>query len=159
ISGIGGIQQWQDALEHMLLGASTVQVCTAVMHYGFRIVHGLVDGLTGWMREKGFASPREFIGQSGDPIKDWGDLALNFKVVAQIDPVKCINCGLCYIACEDGCHQSIKRERVPEDAFLKQVAAAAKSNGGNGRGNGREREAGLSAESRIFISGTDRYIY
>ena len=53
ISGIGGIQAWQDAVEFLLLGAGSVQVCTAVMHYGFRIVEHLASGLEGWMREKG----------------------------------------------------------------------------------------------------------
>src|SRR5205085_3783489 len=105
-------------------------------------------------------SPREFIGKSVGRIVDWSDLDLNYKVVAEIDPLKCINCGLCYIACEDGCHQSIHRECVPEEVFLKQMAAAAKSNGGNGRGNGNGRESDRAgAESRVFISGTDRYIY
>ena len=58
ISGIGGIQAWQDAVEFLLLGAGTVQVCTAVMHYGFRIVEHLASGLEGWMREKGFERAR-----------------------------------------------------------------------------------------------------
>ena len=118
ISGIGGIQAWRDAVEHMLLGASSVQVCTAVMHYGFRIVEQLIDGMTNWMREKGFASCADFIGASSKRIVDWGDLDLNHKIVAEIDQSKCINCGLCYIACEDGCHQSIKIEPVPEKKFL-----------------------------------------
>ena len=64
ISGIGGIQAWQDAVEFLLLGAGSVQVCTAVMHYGFRIVEHLISGLEGWMREKGFARVGDFVGQS-----------------------------------------------------------------------------------------------
>jgi dihydropyrimidine dehydrogenase (NAD+) subunit PreA len=124
ISGIGGIQAWQDAVEHMLLGARSVQVCTAVMHYGFRIVEHLIDGMAGWMRQKGFATTNDFVGKSAARIGDWSDLDLNYKVVAKIDQAKCINCGLCYVACEEGCHQSINIERVSEKAFAKPIGSA-----------------------------------
>jgi dihydropyrimidine dehydrogenase (NAD+) subunit PreA len=117
ISGIGGIGAWQDAAEFLLLGAGTVQVCTAVMHYGFRVIDGLVSGLEGWMRDKGFERSSDLVGRSAPRIKPWGDLDLNYKVVARIDQTKCIHCGLCYIACEDGCHQSIRWARVPAGEF------------------------------------------
>ncbi len=119
ISGIGGIQTWRDAAEFLLLGAGSVQVCTAVMHYGFRIVEHLTSGLDGWMREKGYSTIGEFVGRSVPRIKSWGDLDLNYKVVAQIDQAKCVHCGICYIACEDGCHQSIRWDRVPTADFVK----------------------------------------
>ncbi|MHC4611010.1 MAG: NAD-dependent dihydropyrimidine dehydrogenase subunit PreA [Planctomycetota bacterium] len=118
MSGIGGIQAWQDAVEFMLLGATSVQVCTSVMHYGFRIVEHMIEGLEMWMRDKGFVRCSDFIGQSVSRLCDWADLDLNYRVVARIDQNKCINCGLCYVACEDGCHQSIKRTAVPEGKFL-----------------------------------------
>jgi dihydropyrimidine dehydrogenase (NAD+) subunit PreA len=125
ISGIGGIQTWQDAAEFFLLGAGTVQVCTAVMHYGFRIVEHLTSGLENWMREKGYARLGDFVGQSVPRIKSWGELDLNYKVVAQIDQQKCIHCGLCYIACEDGCHQSIRWEKVPTAEYIRANGHAA----------------------------------
>jgi dihydropyrimidine dehydrogenase (NAD+) subunit PreA len=118
ISGIGGIQAWQDALEFMLLGATSVQVCTAVMHYGFRIVEHLIDGLEMWMLEKGYRRCDEFIGASVGRLCEWSDLDLTYTVVADIDQSKCINCGLCYVACEDGCHQAIKMTKVPEAQFV-----------------------------------------
>ncbi len=118
ISGIGGIQSWQDAVEFILLGSSSVQVCTAVMHYGFRIVEHLISGMQGWMLENNFKKVSDFVGKSVPRIKHWGELDLNYKVVAQIDQDKCVHCGLCYIACEDGCHQSIKIEQQPVDEFL-----------------------------------------
>jgi dihydropyrimidine dehydrogenase (NAD+) subunit PreA len=124
ISGIGGIQAWQDALEFLLLGARSVQVCTAVMHYGFRIVEHLISGLDGWMREKGFARLDEFVGRSLPKIKTWGELDLNYKIVAEINQSKCIHCGLCYIACEDGCHQAIRWDQVPTSEFVKTNGAA-----------------------------------
>jgi dihydropyrimidine dehydrogenase (NAD+) subunit PreA len=118
ISGIGGIQAWQDAVEFMLLGSGCVQVCTAVMHYGFRIVEHLISGMQGWMREKGYARVDDFVGLSSPRVGEWSDLDLNYKVVAEIDQAKCIHCGLCYIACEDGCHQSIDWEKEPVDSYL-----------------------------------------
>jgi dihydropyrimidine dehydrogenase (NAD+) subunit PreA len=120
ISGIGGIQTWQDATEFFLLGASSVQVCTAVMHYGFRIVETLISGLEGWMRFKRFERLSDVVGKSVPRLKAWGELDLNYKIVAEIDQQKCIHCGLCYIACEDGAHQSIRWERVPTAEFVRQ---------------------------------------
>src|ERR687889_1175946 len=107
ISGIGGISTWRDAAEFLLLGATTVQVCTAVMHYGYRIVEDMIDGLSNYLDEKGYASVKEIIGLSVPRVTDWGNLDLNYKTVARIDHAKCIQCNLCHVACEDGAHQCI----------------------------------------------------
>jgi dihydropyrimidine dehydrogenase (NAD+) subunit PreA len=107
ISGIGGISTWREAAEFILLGCGTVQVCTAVMHYGFRIVEDLIDGLSNWMDEKGFQSIEDFRGLSLAKITDWQHLDLNYKIVARIHPETCIGCQLCYVACWDGAHQCI----------------------------------------------------
>ncbi|MVM37115.1 NAD-dependent dihydropyrimidine dehydrogenase subunit PreA [Spirosoma sp. HMF3257] len=107
ISGIGGVSTWKDAVEFMLLGASNVQVCTAVMKHGFRIVEDMIDGMNNWMDEKGFKTLDDFIGKSVPTITHWEDLDINYHIVANIDQDKCIHCGLCYIACEDTSHQSI----------------------------------------------------
>ncbi len=119
ISGIGGIETWRDAVEHLLLGASNVQVCTAAMHYGFGIVREMIAGLEDFMRQKNFETLNDFIGLSLPKVKHWEDLNLNHKVVATIDSSKCIGCQLCYTACEDGAHQAIsvsvdKGVRVPQ---------------------------------------------
>ena len=107
ISGIGGIATWRDAAEFILLGATSVQVCTAAMHYGFRIIDDLVEGLTNWMDEKGYTTIDDFRGKSLRYITDFGNLNLLAKTLAQIDESKCIQCNLCYIACEDSAHQCI----------------------------------------------------
>jgi dihydropyrimidine dehydrogenase (NAD+) subunit PreA len=107
ISGIGGIGTWRDAAEFLLLGSTTVQVCTAVMHYGYRIVEDMIDGLSNYLDEKGFKSVTEIIGRSVPRVTDWGSLDLHYKTVAHIDHSKCIQCNLCHIACEDGAHQCI----------------------------------------------------
>ena len=108
ISGIGGIGYWNDAAEHIALGASTVQVCTAAMHFGFRIVEDMIDGLSQYMDDRGFRTIEDFRGRAVPNVKDWGDLDLNYKVIAKIDPQLCIGCQLCYVACEDGAHQCIE---------------------------------------------------
>ncbi len=113
ISGIGGISTWRDALEFILLGATSVQVCTAVMQYGFRIIDDLSEGLTNWMEGKEYQSLDEIRGKSLLSIADFGDLNLLYKTVAQIDESKCIQCNLCYIACEDGAHQCI--DLIPKE--------------------------------------------
>ncbi|WP_020598640.1 NAD-dependent dihydropyrimidine dehydrogenase subunit PreA [Spirosoma panaciterrae] len=107
ISGIGGVSTWKDAAEFMLLGATSVQVCTAVMKHGFRIIDDLCDGLNNWMDEKGFKTIYDFIGKSVPTITHWEDLDINYHIVANINQDKCIHCGLCYIACEDTSHQAI----------------------------------------------------
>jgi dihydropyrimidine dehydrogenase (NAD+) subunit PreA len=107
ISGIGGVGDWRDAAEHIAVGASTVQVCTAAMHYGFRIVEDMIDGLAQYMDSHGFRAIEDLRGRAVPNVKDWGDLDLNYKVIAHIDPKLCIGCQLCYIACEDGAHQAI----------------------------------------------------
>ncbi len=107
ISGMGGIETWRDAAEFVLLGSTSLQVCTAVMHYGFRIIHELCDGLSNWLDEKGAASIGEVVGASVSRIGNFGDFDLSFKTVAVIDEDKCIQCNLCYVACDEGAHQCI----------------------------------------------------
>ena len=112
ISGIGGINNWRDAVEFLLLGAGNVQVCTAVMHYGYRIVEDMIDGLNNYLDEKGFASVNDIIGKSVNRVTDWGNLDLNYDVKAHVNVENCIRCNLCYIACEDGAHQSFQFHEV-----------------------------------------------
>ncbi|WP_438447601.1 NAD-dependent dihydropyrimidine dehydrogenase subunit PreA [Gorillibacterium sp. sgz5001074] len=120
ISGIGGISTWQDAVEFLLMGATGVQVCTAVMHHGFRIVEEMIDGLNRYLDAKGLASVTELIGRAVPKYSNWGDLDLNYKVVARIDTDTCISCNKCHISCEDTSHQCIERHTdVHGKPFLK----------------------------------------
>ncbi|MFA7361741.1 MAG: NAD-dependent dihydropyrimidine dehydrogenase subunit PreA [Candidatus Kapaibacterium sp.] len=119
ISGIGGIENWRDAVEFILMGATNVQVCTAVMHYGFGIIREMVSGLEQYMSDKGFNSIDEMIGKALTNVRKWENLNLNYKIIAEIDEKKCIGCQLCYIACEDGAHQAIRLDengesRIPQ---------------------------------------------
>ncbi len=107
ISGIGGITTWRDAAEFMILGSTSLQVCTAIMHYGFRIVEDMKEGLSDYLDAKGYASVEEIVGKGVQNIGHWETLNLNYKRVARIDTDTCIGCNLCYVACEDGAHQCI----------------------------------------------------
>jgi dihydropyrimidine dehydrogenase (NAD+) subunit PreA len=107
ISGIGGITTWRDAAEYLALGAGNVQVCTAAMTYGFKIVEEMISGLSNWMDEKGHRTLDDFTGRAVRNVTDWQYLNLNYITKAQIDQEKCIKCGRCHIACEDTSHQAI----------------------------------------------------
>jgi len=107
ISGIGGIENWRDVVEFILLGSSSVQVCTSVMHYGFGIIRDITAGLEQYMDSHGFATIDQFVGKALPNVKQWEELNLKYSVKASIDEEKCIGCQLCYIACEDGAHQAI----------------------------------------------------
>jgi dihydropyrimidine dehydrogenase (NAD+) subunit PreA len=110
ISGIGGITNWREAAEFMALGAGTVQVCTAAMTYGFKIVQEMISGLEAWMDEKGHPNLDAFIGRASRNMTDWQYLNLNYVTKARINQDLCIKCGRCHIACEDTSHQAITQQ-------------------------------------------------
>jgi dihydropyrimidine dehydrogenase (NAD+) subunit PreA len=107
ISGIGGITTWRDAAEFLVLGAGNVQVCTAAMTYGFKIVDEMISGLSDWMDEKGHRTLDDITGRAVPNVTDWQYLNLNYVAKAKIDQDACIKCGRCHIACEDTSHQAI----------------------------------------------------
>ncbi|MEO8560137.1 MAG: NAD-dependent dihydropyrimidine dehydrogenase subunit PreA [Rhodospirillales bacterium] len=111
ISGIGGIETWRDGAEFMALGAGTVQVCTAAMHYGFKIIEEMTDGLSNWLDERQMRYS-DLVGRAIPNVTDWQHLNINFKSIARIDQDACIHCGLCHIACEDNSHQAIAATRA-----------------------------------------------
>ena len=106
ISGIGGITDWRDAVDFLALGASNVQVCTAAMVYGFKIIDDLVDGLNNFLDDKKLTLD-ELVGKAVPSVTDWQYLNLNYVEKAVIDQDLCIQCGRCHIVCEDASHQAI----------------------------------------------------
>ena len=106
ISGIGGVTTWRDAAEFMALGAGNVQVCTAVMTYGFKIVSEMISGLSEYLDDKQIGLS-DLIGRAVPNVTDWQYLNLNYVAKAKIDQDACIKCGRCYAACEDTSHQAI----------------------------------------------------
>ncbi len=107
ISGIGGVTNWRDAVEFLLLGSSSVQVCTEVMLRGYRIVEDMIEGLDTWMADKGFDNLDQVVGKSVPAYSEWGNLDMNFETIAVIDKESCIGCNRCMVACHDGAHQCI----------------------------------------------------
>ena len=117
VSGIGGISTWRDTAEFFALGAQNVQVCTAAMLYGFKIVADMIDGLNNWMDEKGYRCLDDFIGKAVPNVVDWHQLNLNYDLKAKIDQELCIKCGRCYIVCEDTSHQAISKTQNGKRQF------------------------------------------
>ena len=108
ISGMGGIETWRDAAEFMSLGCSTVQITTAVMQYGYRIIEDLIDGLKHYMSNKGFTSVNDFIGKANENIISADDLDRSYICLPKFDRERCVSCNRCYVSCFDGGHQAIK---------------------------------------------------
>ena len=122
ISGMGGITTWRDAAEFIALGAGTVQVCTAAMTYGFKVVQEMTTGLADYMDAKGYVTIEDLRGRAIPSITDWQYLNLNYVAKAEINQDLCIQCGRCHIVCEDTSHQAIfarvngKRQFVVNEA-------------------------------------------
>ena len=116
ISGMGGVETWWDALEFMLLGAGSIQITTAVMQYGYRIIDDLIEGLSEYMKCKGIGSARDLIGGAAKTVVDQNSIERGLIVFPVIDREKCNGCGRCYISCRDGGHQAIEFDpetRIP----------------------------------------------
>ena len=123
ISGIGGVTTWRDAAEFLALGCGNVQVCTAAMTYGFRVVQEMITGLSGYLDDKDM-SLSDLIGRATPNVTDWQYLNLNYVAKARINQGDCIKCGRCFAACEDTSHQAIamKEGRVFEVIDAECVA-------------------------------------
>ena len=107
LSGIGGIETWRDALEFIQLGCRNVQVCTAVMEYGYRIIDDLILGMQNYMAERGLDSMESLVGEQLPNFSLPHDLDRETVVYPKIDRERCIGCGRCYTSCMDGGHQAI----------------------------------------------------
>nr|WP_315024716.1 NAD-dependent dihydropyrimidine dehydrogenase subunit PreA [uncultured Aminipila sp.] len=117
ISGIGGIETWKDCVEFLLLGCRNIQVTTAIMQYGYRIVEDMISGVSHFMDEHGYNKLEDFIGLALPNIIPAEELNRDFKLLPKFDDEKCIGCGRCYISCYDGAHQAIdwnEDKRRPE---------------------------------------------
>ncbi|MDY0058847.1 MAG: NAD-dependent dihydropyrimidine dehydrogenase subunit PreA [Myxococcota bacterium] len=124
LSGIGGIETWIDALEYLLVGASTVQVTTGIVRYGYRMVEDLIEGLSDYLAHKGVARAADLVGRALPHICDTSDFDLARQGIAQYDLDRCVGCGQCYICCHDAGGQALewdqeaRRPRLLEDKCL-----------------------------------------
>ena len=107
ISGMGGIETWEDAAEFILMGATTLQMTTSCMQYGYRVVEDLCNGLMHYMDEKGVDSLHQLVGLANKNIIPAEELNRDYIVYPEVDTDKCVGCGRCYISCYDGAHQAM----------------------------------------------------
>ena len=114
LSGMGGIESWKDALEFLMMGAGSIQVTTAIMQYGYRIIDDLKKGLMLYLTEKGFSGVKDVVGIGLDSISDTTDILERDTIIyPKFHLKKCIGCGRCVISCADGGHQAISMAEVP----------------------------------------------
>lgn len=110
ISASGGAYTWRDAVEFILAGASTVQVCSAVMEYGYGIIDKLVSGLISYMESKDFSSIHDFSGKALPHITKQIALNRNARLYAFVDRGACVGCGRCVVSCADNGHDAIQMD-------------------------------------------------
>ncbi len=106
--GVGGIERWQDAVEYLAVGASLVQVCSAVMLNGFDMVGAMKRELLAYLDRKGFSSPEEIVGQALPRLSVFSKLDVTAQKMAAVDINRCNGCGLCYRACDAGGFEAIQ---------------------------------------------------
>ena len=117
VTGMGGIETWEDALDFILLGCANLQVTTAVMQYGYRIVEDLISGLSFYMETHGIDKLEDLVGKALPSIIGADQLDRSFMIYPEFDEDKCVGCGRCYVSCFDGGHQAIVfngEDRKPE---------------------------------------------
>lgn len=115
ITATGGISNWRDAVEFLLLGARNLQLCTIVMQHGYRVIADLTDGLQNYLEGKGFRSVEEIVGLALPNLVEHSQLPRQHKALCALRSDKCLRCGRCYLACRDGGHQAIDigADRLP----------------------------------------------
>lgn len=110
ISGMGGIETWKDAAEFMALGCENLQITTAVMQYGYRIIEDLIEGMKYYLIEEGYSSVKEIVGKAIEHIIPGDSLDRNSICYPKFNKSKCLGCGRCYLSCYDGGHQALEQE-------------------------------------------------
>jgi dihydropyrimidine dehydrogenase (NAD+) subunit PreA len=138
LSGIGGIETWRDALEFIQLGCSNVQVCTAVMQYGYRIIDDLILGLQRYMAKRGVSELQQLVGERVEKFLHPDSLDRNTIIYPKFDKDLCIGCGRCEISCSDGGHQAIVFETI-EAPIPEQSSPTRSLSGAVGGAKGLRR--------------------
>ena len=124
LSGMGGVETWIDALEYILCGATTVQVTTGIIHYGYRMVEDLCEGLADYMAAKGASRVADLVGLAAPNVHETDAFNLQRQGISQYDLDRCVGCGQCYIVCHDSGGQALnwdaarRRPELIEDKCL-----------------------------------------
>ncbi len=108
VSGMGGIETWRDAAEFIAMGCENIQVTTAVMQYGYRIIEDMIEGMTYYLAERGMTSILQLVGRALPQIVPADDLDRGTIQYTRFDRKKCVGCGRCYVSCSDAGHQAIR---------------------------------------------------
>jgi dihydroorotate dehydrogenase subfamily 1 len=108
LSGMGGIETWIDALEYILLGASTIQATTGVIHYGYSIVEDMIEGLSDYMQSKNISRVSDLVGKALQNLCETDAFNLERQGIAKYELEKCIGCGQCYVVCHDAGGQALE---------------------------------------------------
>lgn len=124
LSGMGGVETWVDALEYILAGATTVQVTTGIIHYGYRIVGDMIEGLSDYMARRNIRHVSELIGKAIPYLHKTGGLDVKRQGVSRYDMDRCVGCGQCYIVCRDAGGEALewdskkRRPKLDDDKCL-----------------------------------------
>lgn len=121
VAGVGGVSNWQDAAEFLLLGARNVQVCTAISRYGFGMVQSMQKGLLRYMEQKGFTSLDAMVGKSLPYLVDHSELSRDNHLHCTIDETACLKCGSCATACQDAGFGALHHEKGSVPTLDKAV--------------------------------------
>lgn len=111
VSGMGGIETWRDAAEFMALGCANIQVTTAVMQYGYRIIDDMIEGMKLYLSDHGYSRVSQIVRQALPKIIDADDLNRQSICYPKFNKTKCIGCGRCYLSCYDGGHQALRQDQ------------------------------------------------
>ena len=109
VSGMGGIETWRDAAEFIAMGCENIQVTTAVMQYGYRIIDDMIEGMTTYLVEKGYRGVGELVGKALPNVVDAGSLDRATICYPRFDRSRCVGCGRCAVSCYDGGHQALRQ--------------------------------------------------
>ncbi|MHB8128788.1 MAG: NAD-dependent dihydropyrimidine dehydrogenase subunit PreA [Mobilitalea sp.] len=112
ISGMGGIETWRDAAEFISLGCENIQVTTAVMQYGYRVIEDMIEGMQLYLSTHGLTSVSEIVGKALGQIVPADDLNRDSICYPKFNKSKCIGCGRCYLSCYDGGHQALTQDSI-----------------------------------------------
>ncbi len=114
LSGIGGIDSWENVIEYIMIGAASVQVCTAAMWYGFDIIKGWLENIESFFKEQGYSSFDDFRGEANKYVGSFEALQVDENIVPQIDVEKCISCMKCSVSCHDAASSAMKEPKLGE---------------------------------------------
>ncbi|MFA5524475.1 MAG: tRNA-dihydrouridine synthase [Tissierellales bacterium] len=130
VSGIGGIDNYENVLEFMMLGASTVQLCTSLIMNGYGRIGEILADLENWLEDKGYSSINEIRGLALASLKSFEEISIEpyiakikdvcteddcrecvkacmYNAISvkdgkiHIDDSKCMGCGLCVSLCKN----------------------------------------------------------